>query len=89
MPWHIEEEARENPSWLAAMMINLNRFALETQSIPRNFGLGSASCRLTSSHSAAVTVGMRGVAPGCSRTATAVTSACARHIGAASEREKV
>ena len=26
------------------MMINLNRFALETQSIPRNFGLGSASC---------------------------------------------
>jgi hypothetical protein len=40
-------------------------------------------------HSAAVTVGMRGAAPGCSRTATAVTSACARHIGAASEREKV
>jgi dienelactone hydrolase len=37
-------EARENPSWLAAMMINLNGFDLETQSIPRNFGLGSASC---------------------------------------------
>jgi hypothetical protein len=26
------------------MMINLNRFELETPSIPRNFGLGSASC---------------------------------------------
>jgi pimeloyl-ACP methyl ester carboxylesterase len=26
------------------MMINLNRFQLETPSIPRNFGLGSASC---------------------------------------------
>ena len=38
------KEARENPSWLAAMMINLNRFELETQSIPRYFGLGSASC---------------------------------------------
>ena len=44
MPWHIEEEARENPSWLAAMMINLNGFELETPSIPTNFGLGSASC---------------------------------------------
>ena len=40
----LRKEARENPSWLAAMMINLNRFALETPSIPRNFGLGSASC---------------------------------------------
>ena len=31
----IEEEPRENPSWLAAMMINLNRFELETQSIQK------------------------------------------------------
>jgi hypothetical protein len=40
----LRKEAHENPSWLAAMMINLNRFELETPSIPRNFGLGSASC---------------------------------------------
>ena len=33
------------PRWLpTAMMINLNRFELETPSIPRNFGLRSASC---------------------------------------------
>ena len=44
----LRKEARENPSWLAAMMINLNGFELETPSIPRNFGLGSASIlRLT------------------------------------------
>jgi hypothetical protein len=63
------------------------------EDVPVGVPLSSVALRLRSVDAQVtqqlVTVGMRGVAPGCSRTATAVTRACARHIGAASERENV